>query len=102
MAGFLLALLVAWVIGKAVTIKTTPPMPVPMDQGVFKELAWKLAGAVLLAILAGLCGVLTVGPVSSGPLFQVVLVAAAAAVGGGFYGAVVGWLEQRRVRRWAG
>jgi membrane associated rhomboid family serine protease len=78
-------------------------MPVQLDQGVFKELAWKLAGAVLLAILAGLCGVLTAGPISSGPLFQVVLmVAAAAAIGGGLYGAVVGWLEQRRVRRWAG
>src|SRR5262245_60260060 len=58
MVAFLLALLAAWVIGRAATVNTTPPMPVQMDQGVFKELAGKLAGAVLLAILAGLCGLL--------------------------------------------
>jgi hypothetical protein len=98
--GFFLALLVAWVIRRAVRAHhTVGPVP-PPKEGLAELVVDHLVLAFFLALLATACGVLRLAEVAAGLPGQFVLIASAvAALLAGAYGTLFGWMESRRGRR---
>jgi hypothetical protein len=95
--GFFLALLVAWVIRRGVrTSDTATPAPQPTE-GVGMALVDHLVLTLFLAVLAAICGALSLAPLGPGSPVQFVFSAAVvAAMVAGAYGALFGWMEGRR------
>jgi hypothetical protein len=99
--GFVLALLVAWVIRRSVRASNKVGPAPPPKEGLAEAVVDHLVLALFLAVLATVCGVLSLAQAGAGSPAQFVFIASAvAALLAGAYGALFGWIESRRGSRW--
>jgi hypothetical protein len=98
--GLVLALLVAWGIRRSARASHTVGPVLPPKGGLAAAVADHLVLAFFLALLATVCGVLSLAQVGAGSPGQFVVIASAVgALLAGAYGALFGWMENRRGRR---